>query len=94
MCTRVIYTESHDEVANGNVANFPNRAYDSYALGFPRSGHWRVRFNSEWNGYSADFSNHSSYDTAAHGEARDALPVSGNIGVGPYSVIILSQVAM
>jgi 1,4-alpha-glucan branching enzyme len=76
------------------VANFANRAYDSYALGFPRSGSWRVRFNSDWNGYSADFGNHFSYDTTAHGEARDALPASGNIGVGPYSVIILSQDAM
>ena len=73
------------------VANFANRAYDSYALGFPRSGSWHVRFNSDWNGYSADFGNHFSYDTTAHGEARDALPTSGNIGVGPYSVIILSQ---
>ena len=56
-----------------------------------RSGSWRLRFNSDWNGYSADFGNHFSYDTTAQGEARDALPANGNIGVGPYSVIILSQ---
>lgn len=73
------------------VANFANRAYDSYGLGFPRSGFWRVRLNSDWNGYSADFGNHPSYDTAADGGPRDGLPASGNIGVGPYSVIILSQ---
>ena len=32
------------------VANFANRSYDSYALGFPRAGQWRVRFNSDWQG--------------------------------------------
>ena len=47
------------------VANFGNRSYDSYALGFPRAGDWRVRFNSDWQGYSADFGNQLGYDTFA-----------------------------
>ncbi|MGH7554063.1 MAG: alpha-amylase family glycosyl hydrolase, partial [Longimicrobiales bacterium] len=73
------------------VANFANRAYDSYRLGFPRAGAWRVRFNSDWEGYSADFGNHFSYDTAADGGPMNGLPASGNIAVAPYSAIILSQ---
>jgi 1,4-alpha-glucan branching enzyme len=73
------------------ICNFANRAYDSYTLGFPRSGRWRVRFNSDWGGYGADFGNHFSYDTMADGAPKDGLPTSGNVGVGPYSVIILSQ---
>jgi len=39
------------------VANFGNRGYGSYTLGFPRAGNWRVRFNSSWQGYSPDFGN-------------------------------------
>jgi 1,4-alpha-glucan branching enzyme len=73
------------------VANFGNRSYDSYALGFPRAGAWRVRFNSDWAGYSADFGNQPGYDTWAEGSSMDGMPFQANIGVGPYSVLILSQ---
>jgi hypothetical protein len=73
------------------VANFANRSYDSYALGFPRSGFWRVRFNSDWQGYSNDFNNHLGYDTVAGYGPRDEMPFHANVGIGPYSVLILSQ---
>jgi 1,4-alpha-glucan branching enzyme len=73
------------------VANFANRGYDSYTIGFPRGGSWRVRFNSDWQGYSQDFGNHFSYDTTAEGGGTDNMPCHGNVGLGPYSVIILSQ---
>ena len=73
------------------VANFANRGYDSYTLGFPRGGGWKVRFNSDWNGYSPDFGNHASYDTAAFDGPMDNMPCHGNVGLGPYTVLILSQ---
>jgi 1,4-alpha-glucan branching enzyme len=73
------------------LANFANRSYDSYALGFPRDGFWRVRFNSDWQGYSADFGNCPGYDTLAGGDSRDGMPFQANVGIGPYSVLILSQ---
>jgi 1,4-alpha-glucan branching enzyme len=73
------------------VANFANRAYDGYTLGFPRPGWWRVRFNSDWQGYGADFGNHPAYDTVAEGGPRDGVAFQANVGLGPYSVVILSQ---
>ena len=73
------------------VANFGNRSYDSYSLGFPRAGGWRVRFNTDWQGYSTDFGNQLGYDTSADGGSRDGMPFQANVGVGPYSVLILSQ---
>jgi len=73
------------------LANFGNRSYDSYSLGFPRAGGWRVRFNSDWQGYSADFANQLGYNTFADGGSRDGMPFQANVGVGPYSVLILSQ---
>jgi 1,4-alpha-glucan branching enzyme len=73
------------------VANFANRSYDSYALGFPRAGWWRVRFNSDWQGYSSDFGNQLGYDTFAGDGSRDGMPFEANVGLGPYSVLILSQ---
>jgi 1,4-alpha-glucan branching enzyme len=50
-----------------------------------------VRFNSDWNGYSRDFGNWSSYDADAREDSYDNMPFSGNVGLGPYSAIILSQ---
>ncbi len=73
------------------VANFANRAYVHYTVGFPRAGEWRVRFNSDWNGYSPDFGNHPGYHTLAQPGGKDGLPCHGDVGIGPYSVLILSQ---
>ncbi|HEX2836800.1 MAG TPA: alpha-amylase family glycosyl hydrolase [Phycisphaerales bacterium] len=73
------------------VANFGNTAYTSYNIGMPRSGLWRVRFNSDWNGYSGDFANSPSNDTTAVSGAKDGLAYNANVGIGPYTVVILSQ---
>jgi len=73
------------------VANFSGTAFPSYNLGFPRGGTWKVRFNSDWNGYSSDFNNTNSYDTTANAGAKDGMGYNANVGIGPYTVIILSQ---
>jgi 1,4-alpha-glucan branching enzyme len=73
------------------VLNFANRGFGSYTLGLPRPGTWRVRFNSDWNGYSADFGNWHSYDTTAEWGEQDNLPCHANVGIGPYTALILSQ---
>jgi 1,4-alpha-glucan branching enzyme len=73
------------------VANFGNRSYASYRVGFPRLGMWQVRFNSDWDGYDAGFGNQYSYDTEARPEARDGMAYAANVGLGSYSAIILSQ---
>ncbi len=73
------------------IANFANTSYASYNLGFPRAGTWKVRFNSDWNGYSTDFANTNSYDTNAVSGVKDGMSFNANIGIGPYTVIILSQ---
>jgi 1,4-alpha-glucan branching enzyme len=73
------------------IINMANQSYDSFTIGFPRDGLWKVRFNSDWNGYSAHFSNHPSYDATASQIGRDGMPCSGNVGIGPYTAIILSQ---
>jgi 1,4-alpha-glucan branching enzyme len=73
------------------IANFAARAYSSYTLGFPRPGRWRVRLNTDWQGYSADFGNHPGFDTWAGGPGRDDMPCQASLGIGPYAVLILSQ---
>ncbi len=76
------------------VVNMGDRAYDSYSIGFPRGGLWRVRFNSDWEGYSPNFGNHPGYDTKVgwtDGGDPDHMPFRGNVGIGSYSALILSQ---
>jgi 1,4-alpha-glucan branching enzyme len=73
------------------VMNFSTNAFDHYSIGFPRSGTWRVRFNSDSSFYDSAFANTAGYDTTADQGSYDGMPVSGNIGFGPYSAVILSQ---
>jgi 1,4-alpha-glucan branching enzyme len=73
------------------VANFSGQTFSSYQIGFPRGGLWYTRFNSDSNAYSPDFGNVAGYDTNASSGTKDGLPFRGNVGIGPYSVLILSQ---
>jgi len=73
------------------VANMANRSYDSYTIGLPGEGLWKVRFNSDWGGYDPDFGNQPSYDLFANQGEKDGLSYHVNVGIGPYSVVILSQ---
>ncbi len=73
------------------VANFANRSYTSYDLGLPREGRWKVRLNSDSSDYSSDFSNHPSGDVTASPVAQHGMKFSGDVSIGPYSAIILSQ---
>lgn len=73
------------------VANFADRSYDSYTIGFPKGGEWEVRFNSDWNGYSTVFGNQPGYNTTAHYGGCDNMPFHGDVGIGCYACLILSQ---
>jgi 1,4-alpha-glucan branching enzyme len=73
------------------LANFSHRSFHHYELGFPQGGQWRLRFNSDWRGYSSLFGNtHSTDCHAAHGP-RDGMPYHGSVAIGPYSALVFSQ---
>jgi 1,4-alpha-glucan branching enzyme len=73
------------------VMNFANRAWDHYQIGFPCGGTWRLRFNSDWSGYSELFQDSPSQDVAAESIPYDGLSASASVKIGPYSVLIYSQ---
>ncbi len=74
------------------LLNFANRSYPAYRIGLPRGGLWRVRFNADWQGYSPDFTNQPTYDLwASSGSNGDFMPWNGEVGLGPYAAVILSQ---
>lgn len=73
------------------VANFLHEPQHHYVIGFPTGGTWRLRFNSDWQGYNDDFANHPSTDIDTDTGDRDGLPWRGAVSIGPYSVLIFSQ---
>ncbi len=79
----------HDSVVV--VVNMTNDNRDGYVIGFPRPGLWKTRFNSDSYNYGANFANHPTPDVETRAEGSDGLPCSGEIGIGPYTVVIFSQ---
>ena len=60
-------------------------------IGFPAAGLWKLRFNSDWNGYSNDFLSHQSSDVIAEEGQYDGFPFHASLSIGPYSALIFSQ---
>ena len=73
------------------VANFLGEPQDGYQIGFPSEGSWKLRFNSDWHGYSEAFSGHPSSDLVAEPGDCDGLPCHAALSIGPYSVLMFSQ---
>jgi 1,4-alpha-glucan branching enzyme len=73
------------------VVNMTNQNRDGYRLGFPRAGWWETRFNSDSYKYGPNFYNHPTPNVETHEEGADGLPCSGEISIGPYTVVIFSQ---
>ena len=73
------------------VANFSYQGITDYNIGMPRSGRWRVRLNSDWDGYDSEFLDWTSLDTNAVSGSKDGFPYNANVSIAPYSFIILSQ---
>jgi len=73
------------------LLNFANRGYDSYTIGLPRAGVWRVRLNTDWAGYDPTFGGQPANDFHTRQAPRDGMPCSGDVGLGPYTAIVLSQ---
>lgn len=73
------------------LANFSANAYPDWFVGVPRAGRWRVRFNSDWDGYDPEFETVDSLDADSEPEAQDGMDQRIAVGLGPYSVVIVSQ---
>jgi len=73
------------------IANFSNQTQDDYTIGLPASGKWKLRFNSDWHGYSELFEGHPNGDIDTVEISRDTLPYQASLSIAPYSVLIFSQ---
>ena len=73
------------------IANFSNNRYWNYEVGFPSGGEWKVRFNSDWNGYDSFFDNHPTGRVWPSWGSKDGMRHRGNVSIGRYSLVILSK---
>lgn len=73
------------------VANFSTHARTDYKIGFPAPGPWKLLLNSDWQGYSPDFTVAAEGDVTARADAYDNLPASAQVNIGPYTVLIFGQ---
>jgi len=73
------------------VVNCSSEAFAAYRVGFPRPGTWRVRMNTDWDGYGDDFGGVHSHDPVAGTAGADGMAWAGDVAIGPYSALILSQ---
>jgi 1,4-alpha-glucan branching enzyme len=73
------------------VANFSHESQENYVIGFPSEGAWKLRFNSDWEGYNDDFGNFLSTDILTDQGECDTLPYYASVSIGSYSVVIFSQ---
>lgn len=73
------------------VMNFSAAPRNSYRIGFPGEGEWKLRLNSDSHHYSADFQNTHSDNAVASAIPYDGMPASAEINIAPYSFLIFSQ---
>lgn len=73
------------------VVNFADQARDNYEVGFPSTGDWILRFNSDRKSYSEDFAGHETHKVAAKASSRDGYPATAALSIGNYAVQIYSK---
>jgi 1,4-alpha-glucan branching enzyme len=73
------------------VANFERNPRNNFEIGFPAAGAWKLQLNSDWKGYSSIFESFPSGDVTAQPGEYDGLPAHGPVNIGPYSVLVFSQ---
>jgi 1,4-alpha-glucan branching enzyme len=73
------------------IVNFANEPRQGYTIGLPAAGNWTVRFNSDWQGYDADFLDFPTLGTDTEAGDYDGFAQHGRLDLGPYAVVVLSR---
>ncbi len=71
--------------------NFGHQLRTGFRVGFPGGGHWKLRFNSDWNAYGDDFSSLAMEDIDSEEMEWDGLPHSVELSLPAYTALVFSQ---
>lgn len=86
----IVFRRFHNEGDPGVIVamNFRTTPAHDIRFALPDDGRWRLRLNSDWPGYSADFDGFDTHDL--HVETAEGS-ATGSLSLGPYSVAIFSR---
>jgi 1,4-alpha-glucan branching enzyme len=73
------------------LVNLSNKAQEKYRLVFPATGTWWVRLNTDWKGYSDDFTDQAFTSVDVAPDPSDPQKFVGEVEIAPYAVLIFSQ---
>jgi 1,4-alpha-glucan branching enzyme len=73
------------------VANFGAKSYARYDVGLPAGGAWKARVDGNDVRYGADLGSAAPTPVTVLSQARDGLPFTGAIALGPYSIVVLGR---
>ncbi|MCB1741951.1 MAG: alpha amylase C-terminal domain-containing protein [Gammaproteobacteria bacterium] len=73
------------------LVNLGHQGFERYRIGMPRAGTWRVRLNTDSRFYSPDYGDWPGDDGEASGPGMHGLAFSCDLGIAPYSALVLSQ---
>ncbi|MEA5260687.1 alpha-amylase family glycosyl hydrolase [Arcicella aquatica] len=73
------------------ILNFSNKSYEDFSIGFPQQGIWKLRFNSDWEGYDKGFDNFDSTSIRTEQGEYDGMQHHASISIAPYTALIFSQ---
>ena len=73
------------------VINAHHQPREAYRLGFPHGGLWKLRLNTDWQGYSDAFGDFASHDVEAVAGECDGMRFAAEVAIGPYTALVFSQ---
>jgi 1,4-alpha-glucan branching enzyme len=73
------------------IANFRNKAFPTYNIGVPSGGAWKVRLDTDWTKYGADFGGGETGTLQAAATPYGGYPYELTTALGAYSAVVLTR---
>ena len=73
------------------VMNLRAEAAGGVRIGLPEAGEWRLRVNTDWTGYSADFAGHEAWGLTAQEGEQGGRPFHAELDVGGYAALVFTR---
>jgi 1,4-alpha-glucan branching enzyme len=73
------------------VLNLRKKAYQEYDVGVPADGSWRIRLDTDWQAYGADFGGGQQGSVATLPKQKDGHPYTLPVKLGEYAAVVFSR---
>jgi 1,4-alpha-glucan branching enzyme len=83
------YGPANEEVVV--IANLRNKAYAAYDIGVPSAGAWKVRLDTDWTKYGADFAGGETGALQTTPMPYSGFPYKLTTALGAYSAVVLTR---